>query len=591
MSCLDLRPHEGHCSGSENNTSLRRVAFVTLAGSTGLVLVLALGVAAWLVHVAATRSASVVFVNGRIHTMNGNGTVVEAMQVQRGRIVALGTTTEIDRRAPADVTRVDLRDRAVLPGFIDAHSHFPVSGLADVSVDLSAPPLGVIASRRDLLARLARAVRERPTSGWLLGFNYDNTAFVDGRHPTRAELDSVVTDRPMYLWHSSGHMGVANSAALAALGLDEHSVTTAGGVIGRDSDGRLDGLLQERAAPSLARLLRSLSWTRLPGILRHAREEYLAAGVTTVQNGHANLVLAHALRWAQRVGWLPQRLVLWPLHGMSSEDLLAERFPAPSADAVFSVRGVKLIVDGSPQGLTAWLSEPYAATAGLPVGYAGHAAMPVKTLHAEILRYHLAGRHLALHGNGDAAIEAIITGVAAAHRVAPRDDARHVLVHAQTLRLDQVRRLVDLPLTPSFFVAHTWYWGDWHRLRGLGPSRADTLSPTGWADELGVRYTLHTDAPVTPMDPMQVLWSATERQTVSGVVLGPRQRVSRQAALRALTIDAAWQNGLEASLGSLERGKLADLIVLSDDPFTVPDVRDLVVESTWISGVRRFHRP
>ena len=274
-----------------------------------------------------------------------------------------------------------------------------------------------------------------------------------------------------------------------------------------------------------------------------------------------------------------------------SDDGTGERAGGASGGEPGLVVGaVKLFADGSPQGLTAHLSEPYDASSGAPPGHVGHAALTVEALHERIAFHHAAGHQLAIHGNGDAAIEAIIEGVAAAQRAHPRDDPRHVLVHAQTIRRDQLARLAALGITPSFFVAHTWYWGDWHRLRGLGAARAATISPTGWARDLGVRYTLHADAPVTPMAPMQLLWSATERRTAGGHLLGPDQRVSRLEALRALTVDAAWQARLEDSLGSLEPGKLADLALLSGDPLTVPDVRELEVLGTWIGGVERYRR-
>jgi len=550
------------------------------------------------------RARPIAFVGGQVMTMDGESRVVEALLVRRGRIDALGTREAILARRPFGTRVIELDGATLLPGFIDAHGHFPVSGLAVASVDLAPPPLGEVGDVATLLARIGDAAEEAPGEGWLLGFNYDNTALADGRHPTRDALDRVSGGHPVYLRHGSGHMGVANSRALAALGIEEADVAVVGGVLGRDAAGRLDGLLQERSAPSLARLLRDLPLHTLPKILFHARDEYLAAGMTTVQSGGANARLAAALRWSARLGLLPQRVVIWPLHAAHGASARTPSTPStPSTandDGIRRARigsdpsvvegPLKLLADGSPQGLTAWLSRPYDAAAGLPAGDAGFPAMPVETLHAHIAHHHAAGQRLAIHANGDAAIEAIIDGVARAQLAHPRDDPRHVLVHAQTIRRDQLARLGALGLTPSFFVGHTFYWGDWHRQRGLGAERARTISPTGWARELGVRYTLHADTPVTPMDPMQLLWSATERLTASGYLLGPEQRVSRLDALRALTIDAAWQSELEAVLGSLEVGKLADLVVLSGDPLSAPDVRELHVTGAWIGGIERYRR-
>ena len=548
--------------------------------------VLALATLAWAVLPGAP--SRVAFVGGAVLTVDAENRIAEALLVENGRIAVVGTRADIERRARPGTRVVDLDGGALLPGFVDAHGHFPASGLESVGVSLAPPPIGTVATREALLARVAEASAALPAGDWLLGLDYDNTAFADARHPTRDELDRVAGERPVYLRHSSGHMGVANSRALAALGIDEDVPTLGGGVYGRDVDGRLDGLLQERAAPSLGRLLADVPAWKLPGVLFRARDDYLAAGMTTVQNGHAEPRLAHALRWAQRLGLLDQRVVVWPAHGALGDVPLADAPLPDSAGDVFRVAAVKLVADGSPQGLTAWLSEPYARSAGKLPGYAGFPAMAVGDLYRAIVRRHRDGERLALHGNGDAAIEAIVDGVAMAQAAFPRDDPRHVLVHAQTIRRDQLARLPALGLTPSFFVTHTWYWGDWHRTRGLGPERAAVISPTGWARELGVRHSLHADTPVTPMDPMQMLWSATERLTTSGYRLGPGQRLSRADALRALTIDAAWQSDLETSLGSLEPGKRADLVVLSGNPLTVPDVRELAVRATWIDGVERY---
>ena len=527
---------------------------------------------------------------GRILTLSPDNAIVDAMLVVDGRIVATGSARDADSWLTPGTRSVDLAGRHVLPGFVDAHSHFPSSGIREVTIDLSAPPIGTVASRDEVLARIADAVTASGDQ-WLLGFNYDNAAFADGRHPTRLELDAISGDHPVYLWHSSGHMGVANTRALQALGIDAGGGELpagiggiAGGVVGIDpADGSLTGLLQERAAPSLTRLLGELPLRALWSVLMHARDEYLAAGVTTVQNGYAGASMIRILDWAERLGVLPQRVVVWPAHDKLGAALLERGERSPSRSGL--QRGaVKLIADGSPQGLTAALSEPYFHAAGAPPEHAGIAAMKPVELQAWIHAYHRAGYQLAVHGNGDAAIGFILDGIEAAQQAFPRADARHVLVHAQTVRFDQLQRMHSLEVSASFFVAHTYYWGDWHRSRSLGPARASTISPTGWADEIGVRYSLHADTPVTPMLPMQMLWSATQRETLTGVVLGAEQRIDRLRALRALTIDAAWQNHLERSRGSLEPGKLADFIVLSGNPLGVVDVRELQVLQTYVGG-------
>ncbi len=406
-------------------------------------------------------------------------------------------------------------------------------------------------------------------------------------------------------------MGVGNSLALAALGhndqiTDDSAPALRGAQVGRDFNGRLNGLLQEGAAPPLSTLLRELPKGRLLNVLSSARDEYLAAGVTTLQNGYADIPSMYLLLWARRLGLLPQRVVVWPAHdkvggrisitdnpstGSTPSTLLSAALGwSPSHPASLSVSAVKLIADGSPQGRTAWLTEAYLADDQLAPGYRGFPTQSTSSFKDLVRHYHSAGFQLALHGNGDASIDLIIDALNDAQQAVPRNDARHILVHAQTVRADQLEKLAALNASVSFFPTHTYFWGDWYRLRVLGEARAQQISPLATADQFSVRYTVHSDAPVTPMDPMQMLWSATTRQTLSGKTLGPDLVVSRARVLRAMTLDAAWQNHLDQDRGSLETGKLADLIVLSGDPLLAEDVRRLHVLQVWIGGREVYRR-
>jgi len=516
---------------------------------------------------------------------------VQAMSIIAGRIDALGSNDHIIAKITSSTTVIDLDGNTLLPGFVDAHSHFPASGVSAVSIDLAPPPIGDTDTLELLLDRLAKAAQTNNSRGWLLGYNYDNTAFDDGEHPTRNELDEVVPNQPVYLWHSSGHMGVANSKALALLGIDDGSVPESDGTYGRDiNTGRLNGLLQEKSAPPLSDIIKTLSFKKQLRIFTTARDDYLAAGVTTIQNGYAGKGMSSALRLSQLAGQLPQRVVVWPA---LDKQIIQGNFSNSSStkfNALPTLKkgALKILVDGSPQGMTAYLSKPYFDTRGKPADYRGFALIDQASLNTLVTDYHRRGYQLAMHGNGDAAIEFIINAVEAAQSEYPRPDARHLIVHAQTIRKDQIDRLPALSLTPTFFTSHTYYWGDWHRQFTLGPERASNISPARWAQQAGVKFSLHSDTPVTPIAQQQLLWSATKRQTLSGVTLGPDQRIDMQTALRAITIDAAWQNHMEDEVGSLEVGKFADLVVLSQSPFDVEDVRSINVLATYINGVKRY---
>lgn len=521
-------------------------------------------------------------VNAQLLTLGNDAETATAMLIRDQTIVAIGDDESVLSQASSAARVIDMQGRTVIPGFVDAHSHFPVSGLSAVSVNIAPPPDGPGVSKAAVLAALEQAVPLRPGNKdepFVLGFNYDNTVFAEANHPTREELDAISNGYPVYLWHNSGHLGVANSAALERLGIDEDSPPVLGGQRGLDANGRLNGLLLEKAAPSLTSLLKELSWKDQWRIVTKARDEYLAAGVTTVQNGYASDLMRQFLNGLHRIGVLPQRVNTWIAHD-KLDPVKRTQYPANTT--------VKLIVDGSPQGLTAYLSKPFRvpafgnSNAGFPLYHQGQ-------LNAVILEYHRLGYQLALHGNGDAAIEQIITALSYAQQQVPREDPRHILVHAQLVRPDQLARMPEIGLTPSFFTAHTFYWGDWHR-RTLGEQRAAGLSPAMSALEKGLRFSLHADSPVTPMDLVFVMWASTTRTTRTGVVLGEAERLDRVSALRAVTIDAAWQAFQESTVGSLEEGKLADFVVLSENPITAGDIRQVKVEETWIGGQRRYKR-
>jgi predicted amidohydrolase YtcJ len=303
--------------------------------------------------------------------------------------------------------------------------------------------------------------------------------------------------------------------------------------------------------------------------------------------------LARGLSVFSRIGVVPQRLVLFPFEDGFGEALLnGEYDPDDYATDRVYMGPVKIVADGSIQGYTGYLSQPYYTPYHGEEDYRGYPAVPREKLFAKVEALHRAGYQLAIHGNGDESIEDILDAFEAAQNAYPVEDPRMILIHAQMARKDQVARMKDLGVTPSFFTAHTWYWGDRHRDIFMGPERAAVISPSRWAQDYGVRFTSHLDTPVVPMEPLQAVWSQVFRQTYGGDVLGPEQRIGVMDALRAVTIDAAWQVFQEDNRGSIEPGKYADLIVLSGSPLENPmAMRDLVVERTVIGGVTLYTRP
>ena len=535
-----------------------------------------------------------VFINGTLLTMDADNRVVEAIAVRGDRIEAVGSTDEIMALVEDDTLVTNLRGRTMLPGFIDAHGHFPYSGMRVLGADLNSPPVGQLTTMAEVLAALAEQAAITPAGDWVFGFNYDDTLLAEKRHPTRAELDAVSTEHPVVASHVSGHMMVANSLALEAIGVNAETPDPEGGVIGRlPGSSEPNGLLEETARLPLMLKMQDISLLDTYRLMKSAAREYSAVGVTTAQSGGVTPELATGLSLFSRLGVIPQRLILFPFGTEFGDELYNGGYdPADYATDRVVMGAVKLVADGSIQGYTGYLSHPYHTPYHGDAEYRGYPSIPREKLFAQVAALHEAGYQIAIHGNGDESIEDILDAFEAAQRQHPVADPRMILVHSQMSREDQVARMKDLGVTPSFFTAHTWYWGDRHRDIFMGPERAAVISPGKWALDYGLRFTSHLDTPVTPMLPLQAVWSQVFRQTYGGDVLGPQQRVGVMQALRAVTIDAAWQVFQEDSRGSLEPGKYADLVVLSGNPLDDPmAMRDLEVEQTIIGGATIYRRP
>jgi predicted amidohydrolase YtcJ len=384
-----------------------------------------------------------------------------------------------------------------------------------------------------------------------------------------------------------------NSAALAALGIDADTPDPEGGVIGRKAGSREpSGLLEETATKELTAMLMDLGLLDVYRMVKTATAEYAAVGVTTAQSGGVMPQLARGLSLFSRLGVVPLRLEIFPFEHEFGEVLYNGEYSSDEYDTErLHMSAVKIIADGSIQGYTGYLSLPYHTPFHGDADYRGYPAVPREQLFAKVEALHRAGYQLAIHGNGDQSIEDILDAFEAAQRKHPRADPRMILVHSQMAREDQVARMKALGITPSFFSAHTWYWGDRHRDIFIGPDRAAVISPAQWALDYDVRFSSHLDTPVVPMEPLQAVWSQVFRQTYGGDVLGPEQRIDVMQALRAVTIDAAWQVFQETNRGSLEPGKYADLVVLSSNPLDDPmNMRDIQVERTLVGGATVYRR-
>lgn len=537
-----------------------------------------------------------IYLNGQIVTMDAEARTVEAVAVRGDEIVAVGGSREVGLMAGPGTRVVDLEGRTMTPGFYAPHDHFPWAGaIAVTTVNLNSPPMGPVQNIEGLVDALREKAAETPPGDWIQGWGYDDTLLEDRRHPNRHDLDRVSTEHPIYISHTSGHLGVANTMALGMAGITASTQPPPGGVIRHEADtGEPDGVLEETAAWMVMGIVPPATVEQKLEGFRRAVRIYVEQGVTTtvITGGTAENVID--LQMARREGLLALRVVT-----MVSK--AAPGFPSPAeaggfvsgfGDDRLKLGGIKIVQDGSNQGFTGYFTEPYHTPFNGDPEWRGYPARSREDLTAMVKGLHRAGYQIAIHGNGDAAIDDIIHAFREAQLDFPREDARHRIEHCQMVRKDQLDEIAELGITPSFFVGHVFYWGDRHRDIFMGPERAAGISPLRSSIDRGIRFTVHDDTPVTPVDPLQLIWVSVNRLTRSDQVLGPEERVSPLEAMRAMTIDAAWQNFEEHIKGSIEPGKLADLVILSDNPLTVEPlaIREIEVLETIVGGETVYRR-
>ncbi len=541
------------------------------------------------------EQADAIYHNGTILTMDDEQPTVEAVAVKDGQIVAVGAKDEVLKTAGDETAKIDLGGKTMLPGFVDSHGHAYGVGLQASTANLLPPPDG---AGKDIAA-LQRLLREWASEneaavkkvGWIAGFGYDDSQLAERRHPTRDDLDEVSKDLPVLIIHQSGHLGVGNSKALEIAGVTAKTENPTGGVFQRKKGSKEpNGVCEEYAwFYLLSKLAERFDDDINDDLVKAGAALEASFGYTTIQEGRAMSQGLAAMKRVADKGELLVDLVSYP-------DVLEIKRVKPSMRYTnhYRVGGVKLTIDGSPQGKTAWLSKPYyVVPEGQPKDYRGYAAIDDETAMEAVDKAFANGWQILCHGNGDAAIDLFIDAVRAAKEKYPDVDNRPVLIHGQTLREDQVGELKELGIFPSLFPMHTFYWGDWHRESVLGPKRAENISPTGWVLEQGMMFGTHHDAPVALPDSMRVLSATVTRRSRSGRVLGPEHRVSVETALKAMTIWAAWQHFEEDTKGTIEVGKLADFAILSDNPLSIPEdqLAELKVLETIKEGVSIYKRP
>ena len=484
---------------------------------------------------------------------------------------------------------VDFGNQAVLPGFIDAHGHASYLAFATQVANIASPPVGKINNIQDLQTELKNFIQDSglQPGEWLMGLGYDDSLLAEQRHPTKDDLDEVSTEHPIYLIHVSAHLGAANSLGLSLANINSKTQDPPGGKIRRyENSLEPNGVFEETAAYPLQQLAMS-AYKDPIGSVKKAMQIYARNGITTVQDGASSPETIALMQAADARGMINLDVISFPV-GQNGLDQNLDSINFGEYEGRLKIGGIKLILDGSPQGKTAYLTKPYYKPPHSELdSYTGYPLIPQLEVSKWVKRYADLNIPIMAHANGDAAADMLIKAVTDADIAS---DHRTVMIHAQTVREDQLDQMKELGIIPSYFSTHTFYWGDWHRDSVFGEERAMRISPTKSSLDRKMPFTVHNDAPVVPPDMIRLLWSTTNRKTRSGKVLGDEQKISTYEALKAITINAAYQHFEDDIKGTLEVGKQADIVVLSEDPLDIDakNILEIDVVATFSQGAEIF---
>ncbi len=482
---------------------------------------------------------------------------------------------------------VDLGGRTLLPGLIDPHLHTIAASLIYELLD----DVGYAKypTREQLVAHLRQEAASTPKGQWIVGANFDN--LLQGGDFSRAELDAISADHPIFIWYINLHDACVNSAAFAIAGIGEDvGDLPAGGHFGRGPDGKLNGLVFEESAMLkfavhfLGKITPDVAAKAVTDFSRHIA----SVGATLVHEPgtirsewiepFAKLSNTLACRTSASVMFDDMKgLTPWRKSGLGKG--------APVENSLFSLYGVKIVGDGSNQTETGAQTQPYLNSTAK--GSPNFDAAQMKEMVAEVKAF---GLPVQIHCNGDLTLDLALEAIESAY--AGSDDyGVNRIEHSTMARPDQILRMKALNVQPSFLMNHVRFYGAAYRDRIFGPERAAFMDPAGACVKAGLPFTLHTDGPCSPPGPLALVGTAvTRRCIIDNSVVGPDQALSLDDAIRAVTIDAARQLGQGDRLGSLERGKEADFTILESDPYTVrPDaIADIRVSETWVAGDRKF---
>ena len=523
-----------------------------------------------------------IYYNGKIITMKNENDIYDTILTENGIIKAVGSFSEISLLAKNNAEKINLNGKTMLPAFIDSHGHLSMLAMNIEKANLSS------AENFDDIVRILSDFRKKHKlfhGEYILGYGYDDNFLKEKKHPDKFLLDRVSKENPVFITHISMHMGVGNSLALKRAGITTSSDVSSD-FVGRFSDGECTGFLAETGMSPVFMQILNLP-QNYNKLYKQAQDEYLKNGISTIQDGALSETQFNQLKVLADNNILKVDTVGYVMLTDNAHKIyvdnknLAEKYINH-----LKFGGYKLVLDGSPQGKTAWLSKPYSD------GTNGNAWMTDNDVIFYTRQAVDDGVQLLAHCNGDNASEQFLNCYEKAFKESEnknKTSLRPVMIHCQTVRKDQLERFKKINMIPSFFVDHVFRWGDVHR-KNLGPDRAENISPVGWAEKTGLKYTFHQDTPILQPDMLKTIETAVCRKTLSGYELGKKQKISVYNSIKAVTLNAAFQYGEEHKKGSLEVGKNADFVLLDKNPFevNVDEISKIKVIETIINDKKEF---
>ncbi len=537
----------------------------------------------------AAQSSPTIYHGGDILTMDGNKpSYVQTVVENNGKIIYIGDKKTALEKFQDKARIIDLKNKTMLPGFIDGHSHFMFAMQITRQVNISSPPAGEIKNIPDILKTLKEYQQEKniPENEWVIGWGYDNDILEEKRHPTKIDLDSILPHHKVMIIHVSGHGAVLNSKALEDVGITKDTITPAGGVIARmENSTEPAGLLMEMAYLPAFQKMPLPTEAEMLELMDETQQIYASQGYTHVQEGSTQVKDMRFLKKAAKEEKIYLDIVSLPVFIDFEKWFNNPEFPFGEYNNHLKFQGIKITQDGSPQGKTAYVTKPY-LTDGLAgqKNWVGETSIPQAEFDTFVKTALDNNIQVFIHANGDATIDQAINAVEKAG-ITAKDDRRTVIIHSQFQRPKHLPKYIEFGLTPSYFTNHTFYWGDVH-IQNIGKENAFFISPLKSAVEQGLTYSNHTDFNVTSLDPFFVLWTAITRTSRSGTVIGPDERVDVYTALQGLTTGPAYQVFEENRKGKIKEGFLADFVILDKNPLKVEttEIRDIQVLETIKEG-------